>query len=191
MHAGGARARHAEKQARKEKRASPEDTCELREAPFRGRKTACGAAKKQAAVFWGLMAIRTTNKGRTYESVLWCLGVLFFTAPSFAYAQLSSVAEAYCPDGKIFTGSIAHENGRPWIEPNVDSLFAAKMEALGYPTGLPVTPVYDLAIRIKPAFNYYCIPGWLQEPGQPEHEVVAGDLPASVPIKGTIVVGEG
>src|SRR3989338_959762 len=119
------------------------------------------------------------------------LGFVFFLfSPFSAFAQTDAdaVAKQYCSGGKkdLFKGSIYYENGKPWIEVIVDPKFE-KEELRGKRkiTGnIPLTPVYDLVVRIKPEFNYYCIPGWVEGA-----EVAADKLPTSVPVKASIVIG--
>ncbi|MEK7208229.1 MAG: PKD domain-containing protein [Patescibacteria group bacterium] len=95
----------------------------------------------------------------------------------------------YCPDPTtdFFKGSIYYENDRAWIEVAVDPAFEAKMvRERNLTAPLPLTPVFDLIVRIKPEFNYYCIPGWV-EGGK---EVTAEQLPQTVSVNASIVVGE-
>ncbi len=92
--------------------------------------------------------------------------------------------ERYCPDGKIFNDAVAVEGNSPWIDVIVDPDWKQKeLVDKRHITGdIPLTPIYNLVVRIKPIFNSYCVDG---------KEIVASDLPASLPIKGFILVGEG
>src|SRR3989338_2320220 len=99
--------------------------------------------------------------------------------------------ERYCPDPAkdFFKGSIYHtDDGKPWIEVKVDPKFEQEeLRGKRKITGdIPLTPVYDLVVRIKPEFNYYCIPGWVE--GVP---VTAEKLPFSLPIEGAITLVSG
>jgi hypothetical protein len=118
------------------------------------------------------------------------LSLFLFFSPIFVLAQGSAefVASRYCPDqSKIFTG-LYEENGKPWIEVKVDPDFEAKMvKERNLTAPLPLTPVYDLVVRVKPTFNHYCIPGWAGS----GREVSMSDIPISVPIEGFISVGKG
>ena len=106
-----------------------------------------------------------------------------------AESPASQVASRYCPDPAkdFFKGSIYHtKDGKPWIEVAVDPDFEAKMvKERNLTAPLPLTPVYDLVVRIKPEFNYYCIQGWVEK-----SEIVVNDLPFSLPIEGKLVVGK-
>ena len=111
--------------------------------------------------------------------------LLFVISPVFALAQNVS---RYCPDPAkdFFKGSITYgDDGKPWIEVKVDPEFEQKeLREKRHITGdIPLTPVYDLVVRIKPEFNYYCIPGWTA--GQ---EVTSDRLPSYPPIVGLIVI---
>ena len=98
--------------------------------------------------------------------------------------------ERYCPDPAkdFFKGSIYHtDDGKPWIEVKVDPKFEQEeLRGKRKITGdIPLTPVYDLVVRIKPEFNYYCIKNWTAGVG----EVLSKDLPKNLPIKGFITIG--
>jgi|GEM_PF-2964695 len=91
-----------------------------------------------------------------------------------------------CTDpANIFKGSLVEVNGKPWIETIVDPKFEAKMvKERDLKAPLPLTPLYDMVVRIKPEFDYTCIPGWT-----PGKEVKATDLPAYIDVTAEIVVG--
>ena len=76
------------------------------------------------------------------------------------------------------------EGNSPWIDVIVDPDWKKTelIEKRRITGNIPLTPVYNLVLRIKPNFNTYCIDG---------REVEAKDLPASIPIKGYILIGEG
>lgn len=100
----------------------------------------------------------------------------------------ASTPTQYCSSQSEFFTGIQYENGQPWVEIIVDPAFEAKMKKeRKTPSLLPVTPVYDLVVRIKPTFNHYCIPGWIDRNPQ---AVYAEDLPGSAPVTGVIAVGE-
>lgn len=113
--------------------------------------------------------------------------VIFLVSPLFAMAQ-DTAASRYCPDPAkdFFKGSIYHENSKPWIEVEVDPDFEQKVlrEERKISGDIPLTPVYDLVVRIKPQFNYYCIPGWTAN-----DEVKAEQLPPFLHVTAAIVVG--
>ncbi len=119
---------------------------------------------------------------------------ILFAFPLGVSAQ-SSVAKQYCPDKSkdFFKGSIYHEGGQPWIETIVDPKFEKDiMKPRQVSLPLSPTPIYDLVVRIKPEFNYYCIPGWVGADGKPGREVTAEDLKEKrLPIEGFITIGEG
>ncbi len=100
--------------------------------------------------------------------------------PQAVWGQVnSSVASRYCPDpSKIFKGSIYHtDDGAPWIE------------VATVPTNS--VSANNLVVHIKPEFNYYCIPGLLNENGNggTGRNIVVGDLPATLSIPAALVVG--
>ncbi|MBI1975112.1 MAG: hypothetical protein HYS57_01980, partial [Parcubacteria group bacterium] len=107
-----------------------------------------------------------------------------------AEESAETVAKQYCPGGEkdLFKGSIYEENDKPWIETVIDPEFEQKTLRGERKIGgdIPLTPVYDLVVRIKPEFNYYCIPGWAGS----NTEVTAKKLPPSVPITAFFAVGE-
>src|SRR3989338_4868845 len=112
-------------------------------------------------------------------------GAFILGLPSVGFAQLD-VSQRYCPNPAtdFFKESIYHESGEPWIETIVDpdwerTFLRGERKIVG---DIPLTPVYDLVVRIKPEFNYYCIPGWVDGGVQ----VTAEQLPASLPLKGYI-----
>lgn len=115
---------------------------------------------------------------------------LLFVFPVFAFAEsgVSAVVSRYCPDPAkdFFKGSIYYENGKPWVEVEVDPEFKQKVlrEERKITGDIPLTPVYDLVVRIKPEFNYYCIPGWMD--GAP---VTEDKLPPFLHVTAAIIVG--
>lgn len=104
-------------------------------------------------------------------------------------ASGQSVDNRYCPNPStdFFKGSIYYENGKPWIETIVDPDFEQKVLRVERKISgdIPLTPVYNLVVRIKPEFNYYCIPGWAEN----AFSVTADKLPHTVPIDGYIGIG--
>lgn len=128
---------------------------------------------------------------KVYYAVFFLFLISPLLSPVFAFAEsdASAVASRYCPDPAkdFFKGSIYHENGKPWVETIVDPDFADKtLRIERHITGnIPLTPVYDLVVRIKPEFNYYCIPGWVE--GTP---VTTEKLPLSLGVGGILVFGE-
>lgn len=119
--------------------------------------------------------------------VLFLFVVSVFVVPSHALGQ--SVDNRYCPNPStdFFKGSIYYQNGKPWIETIVDPEFEQKVlrGERKINGDIPLTPVYNLVVRIKPEFNYYCIPGWAGK----AFPVTADKLPASIPVVASIVVG--
>ena len=132
----------------------------------------------------------TATDGASGGGLNWVPAILEDSAGGSA----AEIARRYCPDPAkdFFKGSIYHEGRAPWIEVVVDPEFEKKMVAERHLTApLPLTPIYDLVVRIKPEFNHYCIPGWLGEDGKPGRDVKASDLPKTLPIQGFITIGEG
>ncbi len=97
----------------------------------------------------------------------------------------NDTSEQYCPDpSKFFNHGIRYENGEPWYEIKVDSNFENQFKRERNITSpLPFTPIYDLVVRIKPIFNYYCIPGWLEGT-----EIASDKLLRSVPIRSKLLI---
>ncbi|PIQ68908.1 MAG: hypothetical protein COV91_01710 [Candidatus Taylorbacteria bacterium CG11_big_fil_rev_8_21_14_0_20_46_11] len=116
--------------------------------------------------------------------ILILIFVLLFFAPVFAYAQTPSARYCPNPDTDFFTGNLHEENGKPWVEVAVDPVFEKKMQEERYMGDLPLTPVYDLVVRIKPSFNYYCIPEWSEG-----KTVTTEQLPPFLHVTGALVVG--
>lgn len=108
--------------------------------------------------------------------------VIFLASPIFALAQTAK--DRYCPDNKIFNDSVAMEGNSPWIDVIIDPTWKQTelKDKRHIIDPIRLTPVYNLVVRIKPIFNSYCIDG---------REVEATDLPESLPIKGSILIGEG
>src|SRR3989344_8699646 len=114
--------------------------------------------------------------------------VLLFSSPFFAAAQTAT--ERYCPNPStdFFKGSIYHtDDGKPWIEGKVNPTFERDiLRGERKITGdIPLTPVYDLVVRIKPEFNYYCIPGWAGN----ATEVKAEQMPPFLHVTAALAVG--
>ncbi|PCI29548.1 hypothetical protein COB55_01855 [Candidatus Wolfebacteria bacterium] len=100
-----------------------------------------------------------------------CIGV---TSP----AEAQSTTNQYCPDGKMWEGVLQYSGNKPWVNIDVDPVFAEMMRTERNVTEkLPITPVYDLVVEIKPNFNFFCIDGWA-EGGK--KTVVAEDLPETL-----------
>jgi len=103
-----------------------------------------------------------------------------------AFAQQPYTRYCHDPAKDFFKGSIAYgDDNKPWIEVKVDPDFETKFKAERHITGdLLLTPVYDLVVRIKPEFKYYCIPGWVEG-----KEVAEADLPKTIEVSGYVTVG--
>lgn len=113
------------------------------------------------------------------------LFVIFFSAD-----PLQAQTTRYCSDpSMIFNGEILYENDRPWSEFVVDPEFESSIlnKERHISTGIETNPLYDTVLRIKPIFNYYCIPGW--DEGKVE-KVTADMLPEKVSIKANLIAGK-
>ena len=92
------------------------------------------------------------------------IAAMFFAlAPATVSANGTGIVHpTYCKDPtQIFTGIKYDENGNPEIELIVDPEFEKKFTAKRNIAGpLPLTPVYDLVVRVKPLINEYCLPQW-------------------------------
>ena len=107
--------------------------------------------------------------------------VAFFLSALFPLAvSAQTVQQRYCPNPAkdFFSGRIYHSHdGTPWVKTwNFLSGEATRDKQIS-----------DFSIRIKPEFNYYCIPSWAENN---DTEVTSEDLPPSVPIQGSIIVGK-
>lgn len=89
----------------------------------------------------------------------------------------------YCPDPtQIFTGISYYYPGTgpgnsPRIELVVDPVFEKKMQTERKVGELPVTPIYDLVVRVVPTINEYCLPQYDDE----GHLVKKVDPPKRMP----------
>lgn len=124
-----------------------------------------------------------------------------FLIPRISSAQQSTsnpkpsntTKSRYCPTGKLFTGNIKANpktggwaDGNAWIGVEVDKKFIQNTlvkERKIDENSVPLTPIYDLVVKIIPNFNLHCIPGYPEKPATYE------DFPESVDVKGSLRVG--
>jgi len=104
---------------------------------------------------------------------------------------LFSPNQRYCgetaTDKRIFTGVAHDQSGAPKIEVLVDPEFERDtLRGERKITGdIPLTPVYDLVVRVTPTINEYCLPQW-----DGNDQKVSGVLPPSeLPFDAFLMVG--
>ncbi|KKW10635.1 MAG: hypothetical protein UY50_C0029G0007 [Parcubacteria group bacterium GW2011_GWA2_49_9] len=105
---------------------------------------------------------------------------VFFT-PLLAAAQTPAPYARYCPDPtQIFTGIAYDSSGKPRIELLVEHAFEEKMQKERGLGSLPLTPVYDLVVRVVPTINEYCLPQYDEKGTLIQRVDPPGTLPFTV-----------
>ncbi len=94
----------------------------------------------------------------------------------------------YC-DGAVYENKLYFDtDDKPWYQFGIEQKFRTQvLEQKRHIDGnLTPTVLYDLVLRVKPMFNLYCIPGWVNGMSQ-ESKFKA--LPKSIQLKTRLLVG--